>query len=223
DPKLNNLRKSLSSILAEGMAKIHSVKPEQCKDESLRKKLLRDLKDVPNSVGLAAVEDMRSQVKNLKEPHPAIELILNWLEQNAPDQDDIVLVHGDFRTGNFMVTPEEVTGIVDWEFAHFGDRHEDISWLCMKDWRFGKVNKEVGGFANREEFYSEYEKASGVAFDPKKVLYWEVMGNLRWAIGSAGQAERHLSGADKGIELASIGRRTCEMEMEAMRLIENAG
>ncbi|HNF15774.1 MAG TPA: phosphotransferase family protein, partial [Leptospiraceae bacterium] len=38
-----------------------------------------------------------------------------------------------------------------------------------------------------------------------------------------GQAERHLSGKDKGIELASIGRRTCEMEMEAMRLIENAG
>ena len=35
-------------------------------------------------------------------------------------------------------------------------------------------------------------------------------------------AERHLSGADKGIELAAIGRRTCEMEFEAMRLIEDA-
>ncbi len=189
----------------------------------LVKKLLGDI-DVnsPKSVAQKAILDIQKESQNLKEPHPAVELIINWLEDNSPETDEIVLVHGDFRTGNFMVTETEVTGIVDWEFAHFGDRHEDIAWLCMRDWRFGKNNKEVGGFADRKEFYDAYEKFSGISFDPNKVLFWEVMGNLRWAIGSAGQAERHLSGADKGIELASIGRRSCEMEMEAMRLIENA-
>ena len=149
--------------------------------------------------------------------------MINWLNSHLEETDEPVLVHGDFRTGNFMATPEEVTGIVDWEFAHFGDRHEDIAWLCMRDWRFGKLNKEVGGFADREEFYAEYEKFSGIKVYPKKVRFWEVIGNLRWALGSAAQAERHISGADKGIELASIGRRTCEMELEAMRLIEYAG
>jgi len=122
-----------------------------------------------------------------------------------------------------MVSPDGLQGIVDWEFAHWGDRHEDISWLCMKDWRFGKLNKEVGGFTDRETFYAEYEKSSGKKVDPRRVTYWEIMGNARWGCGAAGQAERHLSGMDKGIELASIGRRTCEMEFEAMRLIENAG
>jgi aminoglycoside phosphotransferase (APT) family kinase protein len=223
DPRLNQIRKNLPSILAQNMAKIHSIKPEHCENPELLKKLLGEVDtNSPKGVSQKAIADIRKESINLKEPHPAVELIINWLEENAPVTDEIVLVHGDFRTGNFMVTETEVTGIVDWEFAHFGDRHEDIAWLCMRDWRFGKNNKEVGGFADRKEFYEYYEKFSGTSFDPNKVLFWEVMGNLRWAIGSVAQAERHLSGSDKGIELASIGRRSCEMEMEAMRLIENA-
>jgi aminoglycoside phosphotransferase (APT) family kinase protein len=221
DPSLKNVRKTFSSVLAQNLAKLHSVKESDCKDGTLLAKLRRHSSNAPNAIALQACTEMREQMNTLKEPHPAIELILNWLEKSAPPTDESVLTHGDFRTGNFMVTPEEVTGIVDWEFAHFGDRHEDFAWLCMRDWRFGKLNKEVGGFADRDEFANEYAKFSPVPFDLKKVTYWEVMGNLRWAIGSIGQAERHLSGADKGIELASIGRRACEMEWEAMRLIES--
>ena len=223
DSSLNSIRKSFSKFLAENLSKIHYIKPDTCFDIELRKKLTRFNDKNPKSIAEYAIKDLENQVILLKEPHPAIDLMINWLYSNLKDTDEPVLVHGDFRTGNFMVTPEEVTGIVDWEFAHFGDRHEDIAWLCMRDWRFGKLNKEVGGFTSRTEFYTDYEEYSGINVDPEKVRFWEVIGNLRWACGSAAQAERHISGADKGIELASIGRRTCEMELEAMRLIENAG
>ncbi|HMV43818.1 MAG TPA: phosphotransferase family protein [Leptospiraceae bacterium] len=223
DPSLNKVRKKITEELAENLAKIHKITPNLCKDEDLRKSLTRHSGKLPNSIALEAIEELRAQIPKLQEPHPAMELILNWLEKNAVSTDDEVLVHGDFRTGNFMVSPNGLEGIVDWEFAHWGDRHEDVAWLCMRDWRFGKLNKEAGGFADRNEFYSLYEKYSGIKLDPEKVTYWEIMGNIRWALGSAQQAERHLSGADKGIELAAIGRRTCEMEFEAMRLIENAG
>lgn len=222
DPSLNKIRKSLTEELAENLAKIHQLTPIICKDEDLKKNLTRHKGQDPNSIAGEAVLDLRELLVTLKEPHPAMELIFNWLEKNAVDTDCEVLVHGDFRTGNFMVSPEGLQGIVDWEFAHWGDRHEDVAWLCMRDWRFGKLNKEAGGFADRKEFYSLYEKYSGIPLDPKKVIFWEIMGNIRWAVGSAQQAERHLSGADKGIELAAIGRRTCEMEFEAMRLIEDA-
>lgn len=222
DASIAKARKNLAKELAEGLSKIHSVTPQSCKDEVLKSNLYRHKAGDLKAVALDAILNLREQLANLPESHPAIELILNWLEANAVTSDREVLVHGDFRTGNFMVSPEGLEGIVDWEFAHWGDRHEDAAWLCMRDWRFGKLNKEAGGFADRNEFYEEYEKASGIKLDPKKVTYWEIMGNLRWAIGSAQQAERHLSGADKGIELASIGRRTGEMEFEAMRLIENA-
>lgn len=218
DKELDSYRKtSMVSDLASNLGKLHTIKPELVEDEDLKSKL----KNVSKEIYIQrSIEDLRISLDHLPEPHPAIELCLNWMETHPPEIDEIVLVHGDFRTGNFMMNGEGLQGILDFEFAHFGDRHEDIAWLCMRDWRFGRLNKEVGGFGDRKDFYDFYEKSSGVKVDSRKVSYWEIMGNLRWAIGSAEQAERHLSGKDKGIELAAIGRRTAEMEWEAMRLVE---
>lgn len=218
DRELDSYRKSgMVRDLAQNLAKIHTITPEDVSD----KHLVGKLKYIPRSEYTKnCISDLRSNLDKLPEAHPAIELCLNWLEKNQPSIDEIVLVHGDFRTGNFMMNAEGLQGILDFEFAHFGDRHEDISWLCMRDWRFGRLNKEVGGFGDRKVFYSYYEEFSGKAVDPFKVSFFEIIGNLRWAIGSCEQAERHLSGKDKGIELAAIGRRTAEMEWEAMRIIE---
>lgn len=219
DRSLNDYRKRLPDDLATNLARIHAVTPETCENPALRDKL-GDPAVRGQAYGRSAIQDVRNMLPGLPAPRPAVELALNWLDERVPDTRDLVLVHGDFRTGNFMVSPEGLHGIVDWEFAHWGDRHEDIAWLCMRDWRFGKLNKQVGGFADRAAFYAAYEAAAGVEVDPARVLFWEIMGNLRWGVGASQQAERHLSGADKGIELAAIGRRVSEMEFEALRLIE---
>ena len=55
------------------------------------------------------------------------------------------------------------------------------------------------------------------------LAYWEVLGNFRWAVGCIVQADRHLSGRAVSVELASLGRRTAEMELELLDLIEKAG
>ncbi|XDD42660.1 phosphotransferase family protein [Leptospira sp. WS60.C2] len=218
DKELDPYRKTkMVSDIASNLAKLHTVIPEFVTDEELKHKLKLV---TTNNYITVAISDLRQSLDGLPEAHPAIELCLNWMESHAPNVDSIVLVHGDYRTGNFMMNANGLQGILDFEFAHWGDRHEDIAWLCMRDWRFGRLNKEVGGFGDRKDFYREYETTSGIPVDPFKVTFWEIMGNVRWAIGSAQQAERHLSGKDKGIELASIGRRTAEMEWEAMRLIE---
>jgi len=220
DAELNEYRKTRMVIdLSENLARLHSVIPESVKDEELKQKLKITTRETYIQT---SIDDLRESLDELPEPHPAIEVSLNWLEKNKPDVDAIVLVHGDYRTGNFMITKEGLQGILDYEFAHWGDRHEDVAWLCMRDWRFGKLNKEVGGFGDRADFYNAYSDYNKIPILATKVRYWEIMGNLRWAIGSAQQAERHLSGKDKGIELAAIGRRTAEMEWEAMRLIEEA-
>lgn len=218
DKELDVYRKTMMvSDLATNLAKMHTILPNSIEDEELKFKLRERS---PQTYISDCISELRQSLDDLPEAHPSIELCLHWMFINAPRVDELVLVHGDFRTGNFMITPEGLQGILDYEFAHFGDRHEDIAWLCMRDWRFGKNNKEVGGFGDRKDFYSAYEQASGIVIDTFKVGFWELMGNIRWAIGSAQQAERHLSGKDKGIELAAIGRRTAEMEWEAMRLVE---
>ncbi|MFO1526725.1 MAG: phosphotransferase family protein [Turneriella sp.] len=216
--------KRLAADVAVNLAKIHSIEYSP----AILPFLDRGLRPGTNDVALTAVADCRRLLDELPGGYPAIELCLNWAEANAPVTDKIVLAHSDFRTGNFMVSsgqhsPEggALSGVLDWEFAHWSDRHEDIGYIRMRDWRFGKVKNEIGGFASAEDFYPHYEAAAGTKIDTDKVRYWEVMGNLRWAIGAAQQGERHLSGKDKGIEYASIGRRVAEMEFEAMRLIES--
>jgi aminoglycoside phosphotransferase (APT) family kinase protein len=69
------------------------------------------------------------------EPLPVIAAALGWLEANAPEADRITLVHGDFRTGNFLFEdPPSITAMLDWELAHLGDPMEDVGWASMKFW-----------------------------------------------------------------------------------------
>jgi aminoglycoside phosphotransferase (APT) family kinase protein len=128
-------------------------------------------------------------------------------------------VHGDFRTGNFMVTPRGLTGVLDWEFARFGAPEEDIAWIGLRPWRFGQRGVPIGGFARREEFYAAYEAASKRRVVPRHVHWWEVIGNVRWAIGCIQQGERYLAG-EHDIELIAIPHHAIEMEYEALRLIQ---
>ena len=52
--------------------------------------------------------------------------------------------------------------------------------------------------------------------DPADVLWWQVYGTARWAVGCRGMAERHLSGAEPSVELAAIGRRGAEQEFDVL-------
>src|SRR6185437_11434972 len=134
----------------------------------------------------------------------------------------LVLVHGDFRVGNLMVGPEGLVGVFDWEFAHVGDPLEDLAWPCVRSWRFGQDGLVLGGLAGPEEFLEVYERLSGRRVSRPDLRYWEMVGNLRWAVGCISQANRHLSGQAPSVELASLGRRTAEMELELLDLLEQA-
>ena len=72
----------------------------------------------------------------LGEVRPALELGVRWLAA-PPRRRARVTVHGDYRLGNFLVGPEGLRGVLDWELAHAGDPAEDIGWLCAPAWRFG--------------------------------------------------------------------------------------
>ncbi|MGK0362386.1 MAG: aminoglycoside phosphotransferase (APT) family kinase protein, partial [Bradymonadia bacterium] len=126
---------------------------------------------------------------------------------------------GDFRTGNFMVDATGLAGVLDWEFAHWGDASEDLAWLCVRDWRFGQLDKAAGGICDRATFYQAYAAASGRPVDAARVHFWEVLGNLRWGAATAFQGLRYAAG-QTDLELLAIPRRAAEMEFEALRLIE---
>ena len=113
-----------------------------------------------------------------------------------------------------------LSAVIDWEFGHVGDPCEELAYICMRDWRFGAIDKHFGGLSDRETFLQAYEHASGIEVNRAAVDWWEVMGNIRWGNICMSQANRHLSGVEPSVELASLGRRSAEMQLEALRLIE---
>ena len=124
--------------------------------------------------------------------------------------------------GNLLVGPAGLAAVIDWEFAHMGDPHEDLAWPCVRDWRFGNDALRLGGVGPAEPFLAAYAAGSGRAIDPAALGYWEILGNLRWAAICRSQAHRHLSGADPSVEYASLGRRAAEIELEFLSLLERS-
>lgn len=151
------------------------------------------------------------------EPHPILEHVAAWLRRHRPEPVPAGPVHGDFRLGNLIVGPEGVRAVLDWELAHRGDPHEDLGWLSLRPWRFGR-EPEVAGCGTLDELVAGYAAAGGEV-DRARIRWWQVLGCFRWGVICLHQAGRHLSGAERSVELAAVGRRVAEAEYDAMLLI----
>jgi aminoglycoside phosphotransferase (APT) family kinase protein len=171
----------------------------------------------------AAVAATRALLDALAVHNPVWEWTLRHAEHTAPPGDRLTFIHGDFRIGNLLVDAHGLTAVIDWEFGHLGDPHEELGYACMRDWRFGRGQQRFSGLCDREPFLQAYEQAAGYPVDRAAVDWWELMGNIRWGVICLSQANRHLSGEEHSVELASLGRRSAEMQLEALRLIEQSG
>ncbi|HZP58002.1 MAG TPA: phosphotransferase family protein [Dehalococcoidia bacterium] len=211
-------RANIIGQLAQDLARIHGITAS-------------DVDDAPGMRAPAAREDALRYERRLTEdlyrtvlldPHPAIDWAFRWIDRaiatiDAPARPHC-LVHGDFRIGNMLYDEHGLTSILDWEGVHIGEPEEDVAWLCTRVWRFNRPDLEAGGIAPREDWLRAYEQASGRSLDRARVAAWEVLQNIRWAQITMMQARAHLDGHTTSHELAAIGRRTAETELEILRL-----
>lgn len=155
---------------------------------------------------------------DIGEPHPAFEIAIAWLRANRPAPVEPVLVHGDFRFGNLIIGADGIRAVLDWEMAHLGDPAEDLAWLCVKAWRF-RGPGVVGGMGDVEDLLAAYAAETGRKVEPARLFWWQVLGTLKWGAVCQRQAWRHLSGDQRSVELAAIGRRVCENEYDLLRML----
>lgn len=102
----------------------------------------------------------------------------NWLRRHMPVVDVISLAHGDYRSGNFLFdeATDTITAILDWELAHFGDRHCDLAWILFEVFI---LSDEQGrrlccGMLPRDEMIALYERKSGFKVDESRLRYYEI-------------------------------------------------
>ena len=208
DETLGGPRPALLKRLGEELARIQAIEPGRAGLEWL---------PVPEpSPALAAVAEYRAALDAHPRPRPALEWGLRWLEREAPETERLVLVHSDYRTGNFIVGEDGLRGVLDWEFARWGDPLEDPAWLSARCWRFNRYDRRAGGLGDLADF----ERGYGRELPPRALHYWEVMAHVRWAVIAIHQGERHSSGRQPSLELALTGRIVDEVELEVLTLIE---
>lgn len=203
-------RAALARRVGREMARIHSIRPPR-----------PDLGFLPLPDGppaLAAVRGFRAWLDGQGTPQPVLEWGLRWLERNAPPAGSLALCHNDFRTGNYMVADGELTGVLDWEFAGWGDPLADIGWFCAPCWRFGARKREAGGIGALEDLLAGYEAEGGAAVDRTLIPYWIVMATMRWAIIALQQAARHVRGGETSLELALTAHVVPELELDILSM-----
>jgi aminoglycoside phosphotransferase (APT) family kinase protein len=203
-------RASLLTQCAEALAAIHRADPD--------------------GIGLTQsepLEEWHTQLDEMGDTTATFEWAFRWLAANRPAPSPNVLVHGDFRMGNLIIDtdahPARLAAVLDWELTHAGEVYEDLAWFCIRAWRFGAPGRlGAGALGSIEDFLRAYEIASDRTLDRAAMRWWLVLSTLRWGVICRYQAERHLSGQTRSVELAAIGRRVHETEFDLLTLLEEA-
>ena len=113
------------------------------------------------------------------EEEPVMEIVYRWLVEHAPRLDHVSIVHGDYRSGNFLFDEKagEITAWLDWEGATLGDRHQDLTYAAMPS--FAHIAEDgstflASGMMSPEALYAAYEQASGLSVDTARLTYFNI-------------------------------------------------
>jgi aminoglycoside phosphotransferase (APT) family kinase protein len=140
------------------------------------------------------------------EPQPIARAAIRWLRRHPPrPAQKLTVVHGDYRTGNFLVSPAgEILAILDWEMTHLGDPLEDLAWSLNRTWCWARDGRP-GGLLPRERAIAIWERASGLRADPEDLHWWELFSSVKglgiWLSG----AKEFSSGANSDPVLGFTG------------------
>jgi aminoglycoside phosphotransferase (APT) family kinase protein len=131
------------------------------------------------------------------EPQPITRATIRWLRANPPPPaQKLSVVHGDYRTGNFLYDETgEIRGVLDWEMAHLGDPLEDLAWGFNPVWTFSRGM--AGGLLPQDEAIAVWERASGLKADPVALHWWILFNCVKGQGIWVGSARAFIDGGNR--------------------------
>jgi aminoglycoside phosphotransferase (APT) family kinase protein len=99
---------------------------------------------------------------------PAVGAALANLAATVPAPGRPSLCHGDAGPGNFLHAGGRVTALLDWEFAHVGDPHDDLAWVVVRNQLLGRPLDAAVTFAS-------WSATTGATVDRSRVEWFRAL------------------------------------------------
>ena len=122
---------------------------------------------------------------------PSGKKVMKWLENNMPKEEQLCVIHNDFRLDNVVLDPSDpanILGVLDWELAAIGDPLMDLGnslayWIEQNDTSFAKSIRRqpsnTPGMLTRKEIIAYYCQKTGREIDDFR--FYRVYGLFRLA------------------------------------------
>ncbi len=163
-----------------------------------------------------------------RHPLPVVHAAIRRLRANPPPPATrIAIVHGDYRSGNFLHDGGgKILALLDWEMAHLGDALEDLAWAIDPLWGHGNPDC-VAGMLPRAAALALWECHSGLSADPAALDWWSlfvaVKGMAIWTSAAREFVDGGLTDPVLGLSGWYIARRHEEILAIALqRFVEAA-
>ncbi|HRD45670.1 MAG TPA: phosphotransferase family protein [Caulobacter sp.] len=146
-------------------------------------------------------------------PQPIVRACIRRLRANPPPPaQKLSVVHGDYRTGNFMHDGAgKIVALLDWEMAHIGDPLEDLGWAMEPLWCYGETDR-VSGMVSKARAIAIWEKASGLKVDPVAFAWWELFASVKGQAIWISSANEYRKGGFKDPVLGLSGWYTARRQ-----------
>jgi len=133
---------------------------------------------------------------------PAVRGAMRWLRRNPPPEPaKPAIVHGDYRSGNFLFTPDgQISAILDWEMCHVGDPLEDVTWAIDPFW-------PISRHLSLDEGLVLWEASSGMTVDRNALRWWQLFSAVKACVIWTTAASSYASGKNREMTIALSGIR----------------
>ncbi|XP_076868378.1 acyl-CoA dehydrogenase family member 11 isoform X2 [Brachyhypopomus gauderio] len=147
---------------------------------------------------------------------PAMDSLSDWLSSNVPSNDDeVALVHGDFRIDNLIFHPTEarVLAVLDWELSTTGQPTADLAYFLMPHYcpsHIGVIST-LGGVSGIEgvpppgELISIYCHCRGIPPSLPHQSFFIALAMFKMACIAQGIYARYLLGNASAPDAAKFG------------------
>lgn len=181
----------------------------------------------------------RQYAASVTEPIPEMDRLIEWLPAHMPDsardEQEVSIVHGDFRLDNMIFHPTEprVLAVLDWELSTLGHPLADFSYHCMA-WHIppgvfrgiGGLDLAALGIPDEAEYVRRYAQRTGRG-DPATLMadwnFYLAYNLFRLGSITQGIARRVVDGIASSAEARATGDATRALAQMAWSFAQRAG